>query len=178
MDRYSSEQIRSIAARALEIDPTQRQGFIVSACCDDPEAVRAVLEWIRLSQNAETASSTATVELGADYRRSAGKHGFSPGDIIDNRLKIIEYVNEGGMGEVYAALDLNLGETLALKAIRSDIAGLSGTIERFKTEVKQSLRITHPNVCRVHQIASHWDREGRLVWFLTMELLEGPTLAR
>src|SRR6516164_827431 len=167
MDSYSSEHLRSIAVRALDMDATHRYAFVVSACCNDPDAVRSVLECIRTLQSVRSMESTETVDANSDYYGSSGNHRFMPGQIIDDRLRIIHFINEGGMGEVYAALELNLQEMVALKAIRSDIAEHSGSIERFKTEVKQSLRITHPNVCRVHQLASHQDRDGRTVWFLT-----------
>ena len=121
--------------------------------------------------------SAETIGLGDDHGSADGSHCFAAGQIIDNRLQIIEFISEGGMGEVYSALELNLRQKVALKAIRSNVAAHAGTIERFKTEVKQSLRITHPNVCRVYQLASHHDQDGRQVWFLTMELLAGPTLA-
>src|ERR1019366_7354993 len=178
MKKLSSEYIRSIATQALDLDPAQREAFIVSACEQDPGAVHDALKWMRLLQLPAETDSTKTVELGDDHGSAAQSHCFAPGQIIDNRLKIIEFIDEGGMGEVYAALELNLQQKVALKAIRSEIAAHSGNIERFKTEVKQSLRITHPNVCRVHQLASHQDRDDKPIWFLTMELLEGRTLAR
>jgi eukaryotic-like serine/threonine-protein kinase len=177
MKKLSSEYIRSIATQALDLDPAQREAFIVSACEQDPDAVHDALKSMRLLQLPAETDSTETVELGDDHGSAAQNHCFAPGQIIDNRLKIIEFIDEGGMGEVYAALELNLQQKVALKAIRSEIAAHSGNIERFKTEVKQSLRITHPNVCRVHQLASHQDRDDKPIWFLTMELLEGRTLA-
>lgn len=178
MNKHSSEQIRSIAARALDLDPEQREAFIVSACKQDPYAVQEVLEAIRLAQIATVANSTKTLGTDGDHDSGQGDHCFAAGQIIDKRFQIIAFISEGGMGEVYSALELNLREKVALKAIRSNIAALSGIIERFKTEVKQSLRITHPNVCRVYQLASGEGRDGGQVWFLTMELLPGPTLAR
>jgi eukaryotic-like serine/threonine-protein kinase len=177
MNKHSSERIRSIAARAMDIDPGQREAFIASACDQNPEAIRKVVEEIRLAQVDTVADSTKTLAPDGDHGNGHGEHCFATGQVIDKRFQIIESISEGGMGEVYSALELNLREKVALKAIRSNIAALSGIIERFKAEVKQSLRITHPNVCRVYQLASGQGRDGSQVWFLTMELLPGPTLA-
>jgi serine/threonine protein kinase len=174
---YSHEYVRSIVARALEMDdPAQRQAFIESTCSKDPQSLREVLELIELAQMSTGTASTETVESRYAQRNLRGNHCFAPGQVVDDRFRILEFINQGAMGEVYAALELNLQQAVALKTIRPNIAAHPGIIERFKTEVKQSLRITHPNVCRVYQLASHQDSGGKPVWFLTMELLEGPTL--
>jgi eukaryotic-like serine/threonine-protein kinase len=178
MKQNESEYLQSIAAQALEVETAQRDAFIVSACHGDPNAVRAVLDRIRSRHNESETQSTATVGLGGDHNGPTQDRSFVLGQVIDNRLRIVRFISEGGMGEVYAALDLNLHENVALKTIRSDVAEHPGVIERFKTEVKQSLRITHPNVCRVHQLAMYQDQSAKSIWYLTMELLEGPTLAR
>ncbi len=178
MDKHSSERIRSIAVRALDIDPAQREAFIASACDQNPEAIRKVAEEIRLAQTATVADPARALTSDGVNGGEPGDHCFATGQVIDKRFQIIDFISEGGMGEVYSALELNLREKVALKAIRSNIAALAGIIERFKAEVKQSLRITHPNVCRVYQLASGAGRDGSQVWFLTMELLPGPTLAR
>ena len=178
MNKHSSERIRSIAVRALDIDPAQRGAFIASACDQNPEAIRRVVEEIRLAQTATVADPAKALTSDGVNGNESGDHCFASGQVIDKRFQIIDFISEGGMGEVYSALELNLHEKVALKAIRSNIAALSGVIERFKAEVKQSLRITHPNVCRVYQLASGAGRDGSQVWFLTMELLPGPTLAR
>jgi len=174
----SQEHIRSIAARALAMEPALRQAFVASACQKDPDTLQEVLHLIGQAQMSTGASPTQTIEFREDLSSRAGGHCFAPGQIVDKRFRILEFINQGGMGEVYAALDLNLQQKVALKTIRPTIAAHPGIIERFKTEVKQSLRITHPNVCRVHQLSSHEETDGRQIWFLTMELLEGRTLAR
>jgi len=160
------------------MDPAQRQAFVASACEKDPAALQEVWDLIGLAQTATGTASTQTAAFLDDQGDAAGSHCFAPGQIVDNRFRILEFINQGGMGEVYAALELNLQQKVALKTIRPKIAAHPGIIERFKTEVKQSLRITHPNVCRVYQLASHQDGGDTPVWFLTMELIEGTTLAR
>lgn len=88
------------------------------------------------------------------------------------------------MGQVYEALDLELGESIAIKAIKGQIADSPGTIARFKREVYATRKITHPNVCRTFDLECHTATGGEAgdlrdsVIFLTMELLHGETLAQ
>jgi serine/threonine protein kinase len=157
----------------MQVDPADRQAFVASACENDPASIEEVLNLIELSNSNASGTQTVHYRPTGDTARC-----FDEGQVIDDRFQILAFLDQGGMGEVYAALDLNLQQKVALKTIRPSIAAHPGAIDRFKKEVKQSLRITHPNVCRVHQLASYHDPGGQTVWFLTMELLEGQTLAR
>jgi len=105
--------------------------------------------------------------------------GFARGDLVAERYKILRMLGEGGMGEVYEAEDLLLRERVALKTVRNDVAALDPKVlERFKREIQLARKVTHPNVCRIFDVGLHRPRDGRNdVAFLTMELLEGETLA-
>jgi tetratricopeptide (TPR) repeat protein len=80
------------------------------------------------------------------------------------------------MGEVYEALDLELREKVALKTVRPQIAQDEWILERFRREVLLARKVTHPNVCRIFDLFHHRDAHSELD-FVTMELLEGETLA-
>ena len=82
------------------------------------------------------------------------------------------------MGEVYEAEDLELQERVALKTLREDLAG-DAILARFKQELQLARRITHPDVCRVFDLAKHQltEPDSVCLHFLTMELLDGETLA-
>ncbi|HKT79482.1 MAG TPA: hypothetical protein VJP86_04640, partial [Vicinamibacterales bacterium] len=47
---------------------------------------------------------------------------FRPGDLLCNRFRIVRFIARGGMGELFEAEDTTLGERVALKIIRADIA--------------------------------------------------------
>src|SRR5688500_18316578 len=96
---------------------------------------------------------------------------FQPGLTLANRYKVVRFIAAGGMGEVYEAEDLELRERVALKTLAADLAG-GAARERFRREIHLARKVTHPNVCRIFDLGSH---EGTP--FLTMELLEGETLA-
>ncbi len=124
-------------------------------------------------------SATGNVNLEGRHRIAL----FHPGDVIASRYLIIRYINHGAMGVVYEALDQQLNDHIALKAIRVDTANNPKHVERFKREIQLARRVTHPNVCRIFDVGFH-DLEPRLdrgwfggdVTFLTMELLLGQSL--
>ena len=103
---------------------------------------------------------------------------FASGEFVANRYRVLRFVARGGMGEVYEAEDVELRGRVALKTIHAAAAGESGAIERFKREIHLARRVTHPNVCRIFDVGFHeLGPERPPVVFLTMELLEGETLA-
>lgn len=92
----------------------------------------------------------------ADGERKAARTGpssrFLPGVVLGNRYRIVSLLGRGGMGEVYRADDLKLGQPVALKFLPPSVERDSRRLERFLNEVKTALRVTHPNVCRVYDI--------------------------
>jgi serine/threonine protein kinase len=85
------------------------------------------------------------------------------------------------MGDVYGAEDLQLRTRVALKTIRPEIAEDQRVLDLFKNEIQMARLVTHPNVCRIYDLAEHdepaTNGTRRLTYFLTMELLTGETLA-
>jgi hypothetical protein len=98
--------------------------------------------------------------------------GFSPGTILGERYRIIGLVGRGGMGEVYRADDLKLGQPVALKFLPEKLASEKAWIDRFYAEVRHARGVSHPNVCRVYDVG---EIEGR--HFLSMEYVDGEDLA-
>lgn len=89
------------------------------------------------------------------------------------RYVVLELLSRGGMGEVYAAYDSELGRKVALKVLRGDRArGGQEAQERLVHEAKAVARLSHSNVVTLFDVGS----VGGLV-FLTMELLDGLDLA-
>jgi tetratricopeptide (TPR) repeat protein len=104
---------------------------------------------------------------------------FAAGQIVSDRYRIDRFLGRGGMGEVYEAEDLELKERVALKTLLPEIATDGRMIGRFKQEIQLSRKISHPNVCRVFDLARHPadSSSPEIVFFLTMEFLAGETLA-
>ena len=93
------------------------------------------------------------------------------GTLLANRYHITHLVGHGGMGAVYAAHDDDLDEDIAVKVLRTDLARDAEFKKRLKSEVRLARRVSHPNVCRVHDFGG----DDELV-FVTMELVRGRTL--
>jgi tetratricopeptide (TPR) repeat protein/tRNA A-37 threonylcarbamoyl transferase component Bud32 len=105
--------------------------------------------------------------------------GFTAGELLAGRYRLVRFIARGGMGEVYEAEDLELKERVALKTVRWDVARDTLAVERFKREIQLARKVTHPNVCRIFDV-SHHREEGaaEATIFLTMELLPGETLSQ
>ena len=102
---------------------------------------------------------------------------LAPGDHLANRYTVLRFVARGGMGEVYEVRDDTLRTRVALKTILPEFSSDSEALERFRREVLLARRITHPNVCRIHDLSSG-EVKGQALHFLTMEFLDGETLSR
>src|SRR5262249_38863373 len=98
--------------------------------------------------------------------------GLTPGAILANRYRIIGLLGRGGMGDVYRADDLKLGQAVALKFLPMSLALDPVRRERFFAEVRITRQLSHPNICRVYDIAEVGGRH-----FLSMEYIDGEDLA-
>src|SRR6266851_3907954 len=97
---------------------------------------------------------------------------FTPGQMILERYRVVALAGRGGMGEVYRAEDLKLGQIVALKFLPVALSQDAAALARFHAEVRTARQVSHPNVCRVFDIG---EAGGTL--FLTMEYVDGEDLA-
>ena len=93
------------------------------------------------------------------------------GTLIANRYRILAPLGRGGMGAVYRAHDEVLDEEVALKILRPEVAGTPEMAARFRSEIKLARKVSHWNVCRIHEYGEH---EG--LQYISMELIRGATL--
>lgn len=103
-----------------------------------------------------------------------------PGELLLGRYQVLRHVASGGMGQVFEALDVELDQRIALKTLHPRISDNKEALERFKREIRLARQVTHPNVCRLFDFGTYHAVRGgeeREVLFLTMELLEGESLA-
>jgi hypothetical protein len=110
--------------------------------------------------------STAPVRSGSN---DEGR--FPAGMVLAERYRILGLVGQGGMGEVYRANDLKLGQPVALKFLPEATAKNQQLLARFHAEVRIARQVSHPNVCRVYDIG---EVEGST--FLSMEYVDGEDL--
>jgi hypothetical protein len=103
----------------------------------------------------------------------AARDELPPGTLLADRYRILGLAGRGGMGEVYRAEDLRLGQSVALKFLPPAVADDGQRLAQFHHEVRIARQVSHRNVCRVYDIG---EDHGRV--FLTMELIDGEDLAR
>jgi len=93
------------------------------------------------------------------------------GTLFAHRFEVIEELGKGGMGKVYRVFDKKVEEEVALKLIKPEIASDRDVIDRFRSELKMSRKISHRNVSRMHDLG---DEEG--TYYITMEYVPGEDL--
>jgi TolB-like protein len=87
--------------------------------------------------------------------------------------KVLSKLGEGGMGEVFLALDTKLERQVALKVLPEEMAGNSRRWQRFVREARVIAALNHPNIITIYAVE---EADGR--HFFAMELVEGETLER
>src|SRR3984957_3340234 len=122
------------------------------------------------SVQAASSSQTSRPPSSAEYLLNEGR--FLPGRLVASRYRIIALLGKGGMGEVYRADDLTLGQAVAMKFLPDEAGHDEGLLERFRNEVRMARRVSHPNVCRVYDVG---EVDGQT--FFTMEYVDGEDLA-
>lgn len=94
-------------------------------------------------------------------------------EVGNGRYRLAEQLGRGGMGVVWLAEDLQLGDWVALKFLPREIADDPVALGELKQETLKCRRLTHPNIIRVHDLV-HQQSE---MPFLTMEYIGGPNLS-
>jgi serine/threonine-protein kinase len=85
--------------------------------------------------------------------------------------RIVRQIGSGGMGSIFEAIDIHLGNRVALKRLHPHVASRPGATARFLREGRAAARIRHPHVVQVLALGEH-----DALPYLAMELLEGSDL--
>jgi serine/threonine protein kinase len=124
--------------------------------------------------NVETVATGVAAALGTRASPTPTPNGyerFAPGVLLAGRYRIVSPLGQGGMGEVYRADDLILGQPVALKFLPLAAKDNVNLLTRFYEEVRIARQISHKNVCRVYDIG---EVDGQP--YLSMEYIDGEDL--
>lgn len=144
-----------LASAASQLARTdEARSFLNAVCAGDSQLEEDVTRTI------------GDIQLPAGSSISA----FSAGQLIADRFRIIRRLGEGGMAVVYEALDTKLRERRALKFPKD------GHSHSIPPEARSAMRVTHNNICRIHEIHTTETGDGTID-LISMELVEGETLA-
>ncbi len=161
-DAENDERVMAVVSIALRRSSAERESYLRLACENDEQLYREAVELVKQQ---ERLGSFLEHPLIDDRRRP-----FEIGQVISNRFEIIKEIGEGGMGFVYEAFDKKRNQRIAIKAAKP------GYYRLLSPELQGALQVRHPNVCLVNEIHTTQTPHGEID-FLTMELLEGQTLA-
>jgi len=165
VDPLRWHRVGELFAAARLLNGEARITFLKENCAQDQDLFEQVKSLLDVDGNPGPLDSEPTIST------------LPIPQVIAGRFRIIRYIAEGGMGTVYEAEDVRLNERVALKTIRPDIASDPKVVERFKREILLSKKVTHPNVCRIHDLGVDRSETGTEFLFLTMQFLSGETLA-
>src|SRR6476661_2869841 len=98
------------------------------------------------------------------------------GLILDSKYKLIESLGEGGMGSVFRAERLHIGDEVAVKLLHRDLVREQHALERFRREARTAAQIRHPNVVTIHDFSDGAGAAGEA--YIVMELAPGASLGK
>lgn len=93
------------------------------------------------------------------------------GQKINDRYQIVRLIGEGGMANVYIALDTILDRYVAVKVLRGDLANDEKFVRRFQREAISASSLSHPNIVEMYDVG-----EDNGQYFIVMEYVDGKTL--
>ena len=96
---------------------------------------------------------------------------ITKGQKINDRYEIVKSIGEGGMANVYLAIDVILGRKVAIKILRGDLANDEKFIRRFKREALSASSLSHPNIVEMYDVG-----EDNGNYYIVMEYIDGKTL--
>lgn len=91
------------------------------------------------------------------------------GSVLSERYEIIDVIGEGGMAEVFRALDRRLNREVALKVLHAHLVKNAEFVSRFQQEAAIAAKLEHPNIVTIFDFGIHSD--GRA--FIVFELIRG-----
>jgi len=95
-----------------------------------------------------------------------------PDDLLAGRYRLVEPLGSGGMGQVFRAVDEELGRDVAVKVLAPHLLDDPRAKERLRREARSAAALTHPNVVTLYDTIVDDEQQ-----FLVMEFVDGPTLA-
>ena len=150
-------QVEELYHAVRDAGDDERMGLLAIA---DPIVRREVEALLEQGRGCEFLNRPA-IQGAGKFEIDSTITEFSAGACL-GPYRIESKLGEGGMGQVFRALDTRLGRVVAIKTTRSRFS------DRFEREARAIASLNHPNICQIYDVGPN---------YLVMELVEGPTLA-
>ncbi|MGI8958555.1 MAG: protein kinase domain-containing protein [Bryobacteraceae bacterium] len=163
IDRW--HEIERLYHASCDRKPEERRAYLERECRED-EALRREVE-----------SLLANDDLAVRFLESdpeAPEKPSAPTIPVNGKIGpyvIVEFIQAGGMGEVYKARDIRLDRMVAIKFLPHAFTADPAALERFQRETRATSALNHPRICTIHDSGEYRERP-----FFVMELLEGQSL--
>jgi len=161
-------RVQEIFASAVELESEDRAVYLDRACANHPE-LRLEVESL-LCAHDDSADFLEQPPAG-NLHKSKIRNWLLPGACL-HQYEIISVLGEGGMGEVYLALDSRLRRQVTLKILSRSPNFLRDGLRRFEQEARAASALSHPNVCVIYEI-NETDAGDH---YIAMEYVAGETL--
>jgi serine/threonine protein kinase/tetratricopeptide (TPR) repeat protein len=165
LERASDDdRLMSLVDAALAQPPGEREAWLRRECGADSQLFDQAHDYIESEERMGgfLLEPFCTLELFDP--------ALEPGELLEGRFRIVREVGEGGMAIVYQAIDKKLGKGIAIKCAKA------GFRTRLTPEVRHATEIADDHVCKIFDFHSAGTDRGEID-FITMEFLDGPTLA-
>jgi eukaryotic-like serine/threonine-protein kinase len=187
----NSANVAAVGTPLMESKAMQTNQLVQSICANCGSAVKAAARFCEScgagvvgTTGAQPAIPSASASpLGASAQpvpRPAPPNGVDAvayndaqiGRVVDGKYRLDAKVAAGGMGTVYRASRLMIGDTVAVKVLHPEHVADAGATERFRREAQAAARLKHPNAVQIYDFGV---TDDGLV-YLVMELVEGESL--
>ncbi|MFT3743458.1 MAG: serine/threonine-protein kinase [Pyrinomonadaceae bacterium] len=164
MEEQNWERVKEVFYAALERPAPERQSFLDEACSGNAQ-FRSQVEILLDSYD----SGFLEYNIWPDVIGDTQPH-LSDGSEI-GQYRITRLIGQGGMGEVYEALDTKLDRRVALKFLSRSLRDDASARRRLKKEAQAVAMLDHPNICSIYSIEEVDDEI-----FIAMQYIDGVSL--
>lgn len=164
------QHIKGLFQEAIDRSTAERGAFVDEVCAGDEDSRNEIQSLISFHARAQEFLEVPALEAAADW--FAGDHEDSLLGTLIGSYKIEARLGAGGMGEVYLAEDTKLDRKVAIKFLPKELEEDELARRRQIREAKAAARLDHPNICGIHEVATHESHS-----FIVMQYVEGETLS-
>ena len=169
MDPERWKQVNALFEATLNVAPESRSRFLDESCSGDRELRAEVESLLDSDDESWDLLDKPVIELAAPLFEDNSPR-LRPDDKL-GRYRVVRMIGEGGMGEVYLAIDETLNREVAIKLLPLDQTQNTSRLRRFEEEARAASALNHPNILTIYEfgeVAGHQ--------FIVSEFIQGETL--